>query len=183
MFLVWTLDEENICEVYAYIDNGNVIAYVFDGGDELVVPSSCESLFDTRQEAKEYISNLGNTLKEKAKEVCTLLRSIASWEDKYEQGATVVELCDFIPYSVRHIYEKKIEDELSKSMLTLARCARSRVLELGGTSIPMENISHVEWQPHGVVTVVLKSGIRVSAKERADVKVLEMLYDHKNRML
>lgn len=180
MYMVWQLKSDAICPVYAYSDYGKVIAYHHPDDKEIMLPST-EQFFDTESGAKEYLANRIQALKVKAASVRKTLINLSDLEDHYDSADSDVCLDDFLPYGVREKYKKQGKKEAEEVIKRLARCARTRVFEIGSTSMPLDKVDHIEWQDrHSLATVVLDSGIRITAKDFDEYDFLRCLYDHNN---
>lgn len=181
-YMVWVLETGSACPVYAYMENGKVVAYHYEGDSEIEMPKGFIKFFDTENEADEYVTKRIAELKAKAKETKAILEELNYWEDKYDDGGETVTLDDYIPYCVQKRY-KTAEDKHFNSMINaLARCARDRVLEVADRSIPMDSISNIEWYNHELkATIVLHDGIRITIDKNNGYDLLEKLYDHKRK--
>ena len=157
MYMVWQLKSDAICPVYAYSDNGKVVAYHHVDDREIQLPNT-EQFFNS-----ESLENLYNL------------------ERHYDSEDSEIGVEDFLPYGVRQKYIEQGKKEAVEVIKRLARCARTRVFEIGSTSVPLDKVDHIEWQDrHSLATVVLDSGIRITAKDFDEYDFLCCLYDHNN---
>ena len=178
-YMVWVLEIGSACPVYAYMENGNVVAYHHEGDSEIEMPERFNRFFDTEDEADEYVTKRIAELKAKAKETKAILEELNEWEDKYDNGAESVTLDDYIPYCVQNRYKTANDDHFNSIINALARCARDRVLEVADRSIPMDSISNIEWHDHEwKATIVLHDGTRITTDENNGYNLLKKLYDH-----
>ena len=184
MFMVWTLEIDALPPVVAIVDNGRVIGYYHEGDSELNEPRRCERFFDTEKEANEYIQERINTLKEDKKKVTNVLSEIYSYMDGYEENEdSPIKLKDFLPIQVRHHYEKIAVGKSQETIKALLKCVRTRCIEVGGCSVALDNIGHIEWGDLGCqkTTIYLLNGERISVEDYNEVQLLKQIFDHEDK--
>ena len=185
MFMVWTLEIDDLPPVVAIVDNGEVIGYFHEGDRELNEPRRCERFFDTEKEANEYIQERINELREDKKKVLDVLGDVYSYmEDGYEENEdSPIKLKDFLPFEVRNHYEEIGEEKNRKTIKTLLKCIRTRCIEVSGCSVALDNIGHIEWGDRGCqkTTIYLLNGKRISIENNDEVRLLRQIFDHEDR--
>lgn len=182
MYMVWQLKSDAICPVYAYSDNGKVIAYHHPEDREIQLPNT-EQFFNSESDAKDYLAERIQILKMKAIDVKKTLENLYNWERHYDSEDSEICVEDFLTYGVCQKYIEQGKKDAAEVIKRLAKCARTHVFEAGGISVPMDKVDHIEWQDRSsLATIVLDSGIRITTKEDEEYDFLSCLYDHNDRV-
>lgn len=178
-YMVYELDKDSACPVWAYIDNGKVVAYHHDGDSDIETPEKFMRFFDTEDEANEFITKEIAHMKDAARDTRELLQRLYDWEGKYGNDANAVKLDEFIPSDVQYHYKSYNDAMYEGIIMILVRCARYRVLEVAGVSIPMDSINRIEWNDkEWRATIVLDGNAHIYVNEENGYRILRRLFDH-----
>lgn len=167
---------DTVCPVVAYVDNGRVVCYHNEGDSEICLVNKCEHFFDSKQQGEQYIRDRIEYLKRMSKDVKDVLSEVYEYERIYAGAEHAVTLKDMIPDGAVSLLQDKSEE---KALIRgLVNCLHSRTLEVAKHTIPLDSISHIEWQTC-YATVVLHSGQRVVVSDIKEEKLLEAIFNHK----
>lgn len=175
-FMTYSLESDlsGICPVCAYMDAGKVVAYHHPDDREIQLPKDCEHFFDSEDEAKEYIRTRIDELRKKIEEFQKIFWEIYGYEKSYscDHAVTLSDLC--IPGNEEK--EKEFKEKIKK----LARCARTRMIDISGVTVPIGSIEFVDWGSRTEKpVVVLHGGTRVKVDDYEEKKLLELIFEHK----
>lgn len=178
MYMVWTLEPDSACTVYAYVENGKVVSYHLEGDGEIQAPQSHERFFNSLQEAESFMSERTKELKGMARGVREILSDLCMYQAGND-GKMGVSLDDFIPYNVKEHYETEAKAKSKRLIKVLSSAARTRTIEVGGFTVNLDKVQMIEWSNDMRAAIWLDEGTRVMVDDYDEYKILENLYEHK----
>lgn len=173
-FMSYSLEADlsGVCEVCAYIEDGTVVAYHHPGDSEVCIPKRCENFFDTEKEAEDYIRTRIAELRKAKKEISKIIWEVYYYESNYdcEHAVTLRDFC--IPESPDK--ERKRKKQIEK----MARCIRTRMIDIAGNTISLDDIERIEWGRNASEPVVLLSnGDRIKVDDWEETQLLKLIYE------
>ena len=175
-----------IAEVNALIDDeGKLIAAANVGDSVFYAPEEYELYLDTEEAARQALASIVPT-EEELKKVLRFLKN-APGEKMKEHDETIKTVISSDSIIYKAIYGEEygyirehFTDYIPSSVVgRIMLLIRQRILNIGGVSLPIDNISHVKWgENDSTCKLILKDGTEVfcSEKEGRDLWFVKLVF-------